>query len=183
MDIIQFKKSYRNKVVLLLGNHDCHYLDYSSRINSGFQNEYASIINQLLHEAIKDELIQMAFLYKDILFTHAGVTKMWLNNNKLKPTKNIASDINLLFKKSPAAFEFVVKPRQHKNGDNVYQSCIWVRPTSLFKDALPNIKQVVGHTQQDKIEAYHNITFIDTLGKSGEYLVIENLEFSSYVIQ
>jgi hypothetical protein len=182
-NIIQFKKSHPDKVVLLLGNHDFHYLNFSSRINSGYQKEYASSINKLLHNAIDAGLIQMAFQYDDILFTHAGVTNTWLTNNKIKRTKNIANSINALFKNNPLAFEFIVKPRQQANGDNIYQSCIWVRPTSLFKDAIQGLKQVVGHTQQEKIEGFHNITFIDTLGSSGEYLVIENDEFSSYVIE
>jgi len=181
--IIHFKKSQPDKVVLLLGNHDFHYLNFSSRINSGYQKDYASSINKLLHDAIDAGLMQMAFQYEDILFTHAGVTNTWLTNNKIKPIKNIPHSINQLFKKDPTAFEFIVKPRQQANGDNIYQSCIWVRPTSLFKDAIQGLKQVVGHTPQEKIEGFHHITFIDTLGSSGEYLVIENDEFSSYVIE
>jgi hypothetical protein len=181
--IIHFKKTQLDKVVLLLGNHDFHYLNFSSRINSGYQKEYASSINKLLHNAIDAGFMQMAFQYEDILFPHAGVTNTWLTNNKIKANKNIPHSINQLFKKNPTAFEFIVKPRQQANGDNIYQSCIWVRPTSLFKDAIQGLKQVVGHTQQEKIEGYHHITFIDTLGSSGEYLVIENDEFSSYVIE
>jgi len=181
--IVKLKKAQTDKVELLMGNHDFHYLQFTTRINSGYQKEYANSISKLLHDAIDAGLISMAYQHKNILFTHAGVSKTWLSNWNIKNSKNIARSINQLFKIKPAAFEFAIKPRQQKNGDNIYQSCIWIRPTSLFKDAIPNIKQVVGHTQQDRIEAYHDITFIDTLSISGEYLVINNNEFCSYVSQ
>lgn len=59
-------------------------------------------------------------------------------------------------------------------GDDVTQTPIWVRPYSLQIDKLDDFRQVVGHTTQDKLQIGKHITYIDTLGTSGEYLIIED---------
>ncbi len=47
-------------------------------------------------------------------------------------------------------------------------------PESLYKDALNGFTQVVGHTVQKRISFQFGVWLIDTLGTSGEYLMIEN---------
>lgn len=171
-DILEYKKQNKDKVVLLFGNHDFHYLSTSKHKYSGFQAVFKFNFQELLHKAIDQNLIQMCFKYKDILFTHAGITKTWCKNNNIN-LENIEQSINDLFKYKPNSFEFTPGDRFDMYGDDIEQTPIWVRPYSLRKDKLDNFRQVVGHTTQDNL-IIKDITIIDTLGTSGEFLIIEN---------
>ncbi len=71
-DIIFFKKTLPNKVVLLWGNHDVQYF-IPNQICSGYRPE-ARWDLQILFESNKD-LFQMAYHEGDYLWTHAGLLK------------------------------------------------------------------------------------------------------------
>jgi hypothetical protein len=103
-------------------------------------------------------------------------------------TESIVEDLNEMFKYKPKTFIFGEFALMNKmsyldpHGDSVDQSPIWIRPKSLMranKDTLrKKIIQVVGHTQQTQIDKKGGATggryyFIDTLGTSGEYMIIE----------
>ena len=71
-DIIEFKKQADDEgfaeVVLLIGNHDHHYL--SDETYSGFQPAAKWDINDLLTKNMNH--LQVAYSFDDILCTHAG---------------------------------------------------------------------------------------------------------------
>jgi predicted MPP superfamily phosphohydrolase len=171
-EIIAFKESYPDKVVLLFGNHDFHYLPAAREINetySGYQDKYAYQISFLLQEHMN--LLQMSYKWENYLFTHAGVTNTWLKNAGYDG-EEIDMFINDLFKHKPRSFLF---NGTDPHGDNVTQSPIWVRPGSLRKNAYDyeHIKQIVGHTPMEKLEvAADRFFFIDTMGSSREYLIL-----------
>jgi len=181
LDICEYKKDNINKVVLLIGNHDFHYLDCirdTGESYSGFQGNVSSHIGFLLEENKK--LFQAAYEYKNFLFTHAGVTQTWLECNNFNVKElTIADAINEIFNYRPEAFRF---EGYNPYGDDITQSPIWVRPKSLMEDAKKfkkQIIQIVGHTGQNCIDEKGKSTggryyFIDTLGSSKEYLIIEN---------
>lgn len=89
----------------------------------------------------------------------------------------LIDQINDLFKNQPRKFGFF---GFDPYGDNITQGPIWVRPRSLMRDSVPDYVQIVGHTTMKRIESKNyneqkaQFWFIDTLGTSGEYLVIEN---------
>lgn len=171
-DIIAFKKANMDKVVLLFGNHDYHYLKTSYQHYSGYQRKYADTIQKLLHEALDLGLLQMCYVEGSFLCSHAGVTKTWCEDNNIDQT-NIEQSINDLFKDKPYAFEFNIGKNLDRSGDDVCQTPIWVRPRSLYKDRIDNYIQVVGHTTVTKIVIIENYPIlIDALGESGEYLQI-----------
>ena len=66
-DIIEFKKNNMEKVVLLLGNHDFHYLNGAQEKYSGFQAFRYKDINKVLEPEVADGLIQMC-LYMISMF-------------------------------------------------------------------------------------------------------------------
>ena len=169
--ILQFKSENRDKVVLLIGNHDFHYLRSAGNDQySGYQGKYVFKIREILQNAIDLGLMQMAFEADGFLYTHAGVTKTWLSNNSNKlPADRIVACINNCFDISPEEFKFNGKDPY---GDDVTQSPIWVRPDSLSLDTIGVYKQVVGHTSFDELKVLKNIHFIDCLAKSGQYLFI-----------
>jgi predicted MPP superfamily phosphohydrolase len=173
--ICSYKRSHPDKMILLIGNHDYHYLDITIEKYTGYQADYADVIRPLVEQAIEDGLMQMSFQYEMLLFTHAGVTKTWARGNDIH-TLNIQKSINELFKNHPERFGYLQST--HQVGNQMPDGCspIWVRPDKLIHDKIDNYIQVVGHTQQERLTMAENLYFIDTLGSSKEYLIIEDGE-------
>lgn len=170
-DIVAFKKANMDKVVLLLGNHDFHYLNDVGEQYSGHQWHYRQDINDVLQPAVDEGLVQMSFVHDKYVFTHAGVTKTWVKNSGVD-VDNLQESINNLFKTDIKKFKFTVGPNFSNYGDDITQPPIWVRPESLLVDILDGKICVVGHTTQDKLTQVGNIILIDTIGTSGEFLTI-----------
>ena len=81
--IVELKRQYPDKVILLLGNHDLHYTSAAQEAGewcSGFQGSKRMEILHLLQT--HGALFQMAYLQGRYLFTHAGVTHTWLEYAK-----------------------------------------------------------------------------------------------------
>lgn len=179
-DILKFKEDNFDKVILLMGNHDFHYLDVAQEQYSGFQSGMQWVFKDTLDEALKKDLLQMCYVQDKLLFTHAGVSNTWIKSTTNSGTGilDIDGHINEVFKYQPKHFRFNgINPY----GDDITQSPIWIRPQSLFEDGLKKFIHIVGHTTQNSInppKGDSNMWFIDTLGTSGEYLVIENNEIN-----
>lgn len=184
--ILQFKLAHPDKVVLLIGNHEFHYLWYAKEQYSGYQDLHAMDIREVLKIAIKEGLLQMAHQEDSFLFTHAGVTKTWymenifLNTERLPATPNTADEINWVFYDHPEAFRFTPSTPLDTSGDSITQSPIWVRPGALQRDSIEGLTQVVGHTHQKNIDFKTSVDlktgliFIDTFDHCREYLLIED---------
>lgn len=173
-DIIAFKKANMDKIILLFGNHDFHYLKGIGENYSGYQAGYAHDIGELLHEALASDLMQMCYKHDKFLFSHAGVTKTWCKNNDID-LDNIEQSINDQFKFKPNTFKFTSGANFSNTGDDVTQPPIWVRPQSLYGDMVDDVICVVGHTTVKTLDInpeFNKLIMIDCLGTSGEYLVI-----------
>lgn len=176
-EIIHFKKSNPENVVLLIGNHDYHYLKYVYQSYSGFQAFEQPTIQELLENALSEDLLQICYKSEKFLFTHAGVTKVWYSNTFQRvftDNEKIESDLNNLFQSNRRTFGFIEGSDWSWTGDSEYQSPIWVRPKSLMLNKIDGFVQIVGHTIKYAIENINEVVFIDTLGTSSEYLVIDN---------
>lgn len=176
--IINFKLSGKAEVIMLIGNHDYHYMRGITEHYSGYQHGAAIAIQQLLEDNKRH--LQMAYGMHGYLFSHAGVSIDWLNNNGWNG-EFISDWVNDLWKYKPNAFNFT-GPDPY--GDSVWSSPIWIRPYSLQKANRDTLRdqfiQVVGHTQQNQIDTEGKSTggryyYIDTLGTSGEYMVLEQI--------
>lgn len=177
-DIVAFKKANPEKVILLFGNHDYHYLSFIDDQYSGFKPSSKPLYSSLLDAALKASELQMAYAEDGYLFTHAGVTKTWCKNNDID-LSNIVDSINDLFITKPRQFGFTPPDRISYSpyGDNVTQTPIWIRLTSLRNDKVDGWKQIVGHTVQKQFneeQLNEPITCIDWLDYVRRYLVIEN---------
>ncbi|MGZ3840073.1 MAG: metallophosphoesterase [Flavisolibacter sp.] len=172
-DIITYKKAFPEKVILLLGNHDFHYLPVARKVNetySGFQERYASLIGHLLLEHM-DVLVMCCHL-ENYLFPHAGITHTWVEQAGYKEGP-IDVFVNDLFTYKPQSFFF---QGFDPYGDDLTQSPLWVRPRSLKADAFEKdtFRQVVGHTPMRKLSTLDTRhLFIDTLDTSCEYLIMD----------
>lgn len=77
-DIIQFKKDNPDKVVLLLGNHDCAYF-YNFGSASRYDYFNADEIKSIFKE--NEDCFKLWYQIDKYLFTHAGITNDWLSTH------------------------------------------------------------------------------------------------------
>ena len=187
-EIIQYKeKNPQVEVVLLIGNHDHHYfpeIGYTG--TSGYQSGIAPSIIQVIDE--NRHHLQMAYGFGDYLFTHAGVSPVFMDQvfgAEGWSKETVVPDLNELFKYKPKAFLF---NGFESSGDSPTQTPIWIRPRSLMssnkkhKNGLKkDYIQIVGHTQMRKLDLIESdkftggrYYFIDTMDTTGEYLIIED---------
>lgn len=174
--ILEFKRENWDKVVLLIGNHDFHYLPYAMEQYSGFNPGYSKEIGALVQSAIEEDALQMCFTAKNYVFTHAGLTKTWLEQNKIAIDSNLDETINMLFLNNPSRFRYS-KADASGYGASILQGPLWVRPGSLINDLPPGLIQVVGHTTQEHlvtlkraVDVVEEVQLIDCLGTSGQHL-------------
>lgn len=180
-EIIQFKSNNFGKVILLVGNHDYHYWPGITENYSGYQPQMRQSFEYEYRQY--KHLFQMCFLDENLyLYSHAGVTETWLAEViGIKKEDSLALrvvKINDAFKYQPYKFSFYDGDRSHC-GDHIRQSCIWVRPESLWKDKMKGVMEIIGHTTIQKINhppKAERMGFydIDCLGTSREYLIIED---------
>lgn len=169
-EIIAYRRANPERVVVLMGNHDFHYITEGERYG-GYQDLAAKKIGKVVLDAVMSGDIQMAFAEGGYLFTHAGVTKTWCE--KVGITGMEAKPLPLIINELPGAVFCFNRADLSGCGEHVSQSPIWVRPDSLMQDKIPGWKQVVGHTTFDKVQFLGGVILIDTLGEK-KYLVIED---------
>jgi predicted phosphodiesterase len=185
-EIIDWKQSGQSEVIILIGNHDYHYMRGVTQYYSGYQSGARPAIEQLLYE--NKNHMQMAYGMNGFIFTHAGVSSDWLQIHGYDNESNLIDWINDMWKYKPNTFGFAGRDPY---GDSTISSPIWIRPYSLQKANRDTLRdqfiQVVGHTTQGKIDTEGKSTggryyYIDTLGTSGQYMIIENetIKFNTY---
>ena len=154
LDIIALKRENPEKVVLLLGNHDLHYL--FPNLRGSRYNEYQA---EKIRKTFEDNMdcFQMAAECKiderRYLFTHAGVNKAWVQKyaDVFGPMEKITAETfnSLMFKDEfVEALGDVSKLRW---GSERAGSMVWadVEEFEWSEARLPDVIQVFGHTLQD----------------------------------
>lgn len=185
LELIEFKKAYPDKVELLLGNHELHYLYFpdEERIYSceGYRPDGQPDLTRILQD--NRRLFNVAYQYKNYLWTHAGVTNKWyaefLENIKvfkIFPEWNIADLFNAinetalrqyLHQKSAARIKYGVKGT--KSG-----GITWADKSETSGDYLNGYHQIVGHTPINRITTIYkndseSITYCDCLAEYEEF--------------
>ena len=136
-EIIKFKNDNPDKVVLLLGNHDCAYcFDFGSASRYDYENEFE--IKNLFSTNIR--LFRRYFREGNYLFTHAGVTRDWLRT--YLPEYDIERFTTLTTRE---LVPFLWNVSYLRGGDNNTGSIVWsdVREG----DREDTYYQIFGHTQ------------------------------------
>ena len=145
-DIINFSYLHQDKVTLLLGNHDMHYISsvfYQLAGGTRYNRTLAPQIKELFNE--DRDLFHFAHLIKwkggYVLFTHAGVNKGWFkmhsNYGKIKHAEDeivfrgdefdpymVACDINSIDEKDNN-FPCLCEIGWTRGGANNYGSSFW----------------------------------------------------------
>jgi len=178
MKIVKYKDDNPDKVVLLIGNHDLHYMDGIQQC-SRYSTQTQRLLGDLISALIEDNTLQASMFLVNLLFVHAGISNTWLGDNGLKLDE---AEINNYLKTNPKQFDFQDKDGfADASGNDVYQSPLWIRPESLLKDSFSDTIQIVGHTQVNPTEdiALANINFCDSLDW-GKYYAFETDQDSNW---
>ena len=153
--ILEFKKEYPDLIMLLVGNHDMHYIikDFMdcSRRNTDMLDQLHKLYNSNL------DLFNLIHIEDDWLFSHGGVYKGWMDKYEFT-----LDDLNLktfLGSHWPALEDLSM----YRGGYNYVGSCVWADIRESLKNELfSGYKQVVGHTQlNDKPYITDNIVCVD----------------------
>ena len=185
--IIEFKKRYPEHVILLMGNHDMQYMYGFDRYGcSGYRPEAAFDLKDIFSQ--NKHLFQLAYQYKNYLWTHAGVHKGWYDYRFTKQEEELSEELQFddiedmtLADRLNRAYSFLNKftclaDVGHLRGG--YQKVggpLWADKDLTSKKPLRGYHQIVGHTrlkggeiQHYKINNDTSITFIDVLEDKGE---------------
>lgn len=162
-DIIEFKKENRDRVTLLLGNHDIHYIDDSPDCRSSRYTSWAAEeVKQLICKNI--DLFQLILKTevnnKKFVFSHAGIRSGWLmqykDELKVGNYKTAAEMLNNLgineLLKDPAyrtsIFDTLSAIPYSRGGISRYGSIVWENvPAYIHETPIDGTIQIFGHTQ------------------------------------
>ncbi|MDR0894373.1 MAG: metallophosphoesterase [Prevotellaceae bacterium] len=143
-DVIAFKEAHPDEVILLLGNHDMHYITEKmppcSRYNYSIEKEVGDIFFS------NRALFQYAFQDGRYLFTHAGVTQPWFDDDfKGDIMRNIADQLNHpANEEQDLALYFC---SHHRGGPNDNSGIFWTDIAEMERSPLKGFTQVVGHNR------------------------------------
>ena len=131
-NILEYKQNSKNtEIILLRGNHDIQHLTGDKQTCC-----YSPLVANWM-ESNRDRFLKNTqWIYEDgdLLFSHAGLVKTWLNRNGFKSISEVNS-----------CTQFIPFEGYGWYGLN---SPTWIRPsTSMLLDAIPGKIQVVGHTR------------------------------------
>lgn len=176
-EICDLARRYKDRVVLLIGNHDFHYMNRSIDRYSGHSGRYHDDFYEAINKALNDNLLSFAYQQENMLFTHAGVTQTWYDNYMecckkrllVNDSMSIADTINVILKyENPLLWDYICFQYPERGdyssyGDNNFQGPLWVRPNSLMNDPIvtTNVVQIVGHTRCQEISIKSSIENTD----------------------
>ena len=153
----EFVKIWKSddRIISILGNHDiAGYIIVNDSTNRTMRYGKG---RQRITDAIEQNLSESYLTYKigDYIFSHAGVSQDWLNDIDIYDGCNYVNNI-MNCKKGWTEDELsdicMFYPYDGSGcGENVHQSCVWIRPRSLYKSAIDGYNQVVAHTRIDSI--------------------------------
>jgi len=175
-EIVKYQRTSDIEVILLIGNHDHHYL-----VDQRYEG-YQPTFRWDFEFAIRDNLRNMsiAHIHDNLLISHAGISEKWLDNNLLGwDIETLEDSINDLYRYRPNKFDFVgFSP----TGNDPISGPLWIRPPSLMranKNGIlkKNFIQIFGHSYSQSICIKH---FEKATGS--KYLNIDSIENGWYVI-
>lgn len=169
IEIIAFKRNNKDRVVLLFGNHDLHYISSDAEICTRFDVRMARKAGIMFIENFR--LFQYAYQVNNTIFTHAGISQRWFEKDfKGNINENIADQLN---NPSDEQVEALCRIGAKRGGDEGRVGGIFWADRSELKDPLHGFTQVVGHNRvEDIIELVYpddnKIIFCDCL-ENGKY--------------
>lgn len=175
LDIIELKTKRKDDIVLLLGNHDMHYLYDEFSIGSRYNKGIAEPIKCLFEE--RREYFKFAYQEGDTLFTHAGVSILWWNKYFKGKTGEAAPSIaEQLNNPTDEQLKAMFMVGYCRGGFSERGGIFWADLSETSDDPLNGIHQIVGHTQMMEIQTVSpskdtSITYCDSLYRDEYYTI------------
>ena len=160
-EIIDLKKKYPDRVVLLIGNHDCGYAIGDDICSSRMDHRNRGELEKIFQE--NRDLFQLAaecdIAGRHIVFSHAGILKGWVRmvwgeEETAEPTFNVVDQLNQAWSEDQWAVLNALGDYDRYRGWGGFQygSPVWsdirswvrVTPEETFGF------NIVGHTQLDQ---------------------------------
>ena len=159
-DIVRFKEEYPDKVTLLWGNHDLHYM-YPELLGSRYDFDNAERNAHMFWD--HQELFKIAFeteaAGKRFLFSHAGVGMGWLKQNfPTLRSEEVNADLLNDLVGYPAFMSALEDVSAYRGGGKRYGSMVWadIHEQSDIDNQFPGVVQVFGHTMMGLPFNYEN---------------------------
>lgn len=159
-EILKFKKENKERVTLLIGNHEIHYFDQFYNF-SRKDTINKQIIHDLLYENLS--LFKIAafhtFNKTEYLFSHAGVLQLWWEKhfpNIMPDAVTICNTLNKQIKDAESFNTFIDEAMLDvgvkRGGEDEAGSCVWADVSEHSKSPAfpPGVYQIFGHTQLRK---------------------------------
>ena len=165
LEIIKFKEENKDRVILLLGNHDIYYYKHLTG-PSRYSYEYKDTIEKIFDEY--HDFFQIAYETENTLFTHAGYLPKWASNVKtlfdIEVLPNAESINKLIDKEALMMISF------ERGGRYGYGSCIWADVSEHGYSKSIDKYQIFGHTLQLNLADYYKTGDI----KDGNPIINDN---------
>jgi hypothetical protein len=148
-DIIRLKQEQPQDVILLLGNHDLHYITDKIARGTRWNPEVAGDAFGLFTGNL--DLFQYAYQEDERVFTHAGIVHNWFTDYfKGDPCANIAGQLN-----DPAPWQeaHLFACGMARGGPEKHGGIFWADRTELYKP-LRGFVQIVGHNRVPGVREY-----------------------------
>jgi len=156
--IINLKKKYPDKVVLLIGNHDLQYMSISNNHPcSGYRSEMQYDFYEIFNN--NKNLFQVAFQLETssddkYIFTHAGIHRGFYNQYiKEHFNGNLADTLNMLYPNYKPLYNVSF----YRGGRDKMGGIFWADFIETYKKPLENYHQIIGHThKKEGVKHYNN---------------------------
>lgn len=163
-EILELSNNNPGKVVLLIGNHDLHYIDKNSRMVA---SRFCMDMFEEYHKLFTDNIDKFKVIYRagKYIFTHAGILKNWMDENGLNDIEKFNKDL-LDFSKFGPFHRNPLEDISYRRGGNYDSgSCIWadvrehyislegshnfseLQEKGIPEENIPDYYQIFGHTQ------------------------------------
>ena len=150
LDIIEFKKRNPDRVTLLWGNHDLHYM-YPQMMGSRY--DYTNAERNARLFSVNQPLFKIAYETiaggRRFLFSHAGVGMGWIRQSfPGLATEELTADLFNDLDGYPSFMEALGDVSCYRWGDKPWGSMVWadVQEQGYEENQLPGVVQVFGHT-------------------------------------
>ena len=151
-DIIKYKEENKEKVILLLGNHDLPYFDSHFHTRSRYDSSNAWHIREDFntHRSLFDMAYETTINDKTYLFTHAGLLKSWYTQHQKTIGELTVPNLNVL-KDFPKGIEILTQVSGLRGGFGRCGSMVWsdVMEKADSED-IEGVYQIFGHSQQEE---------------------------------
>lgn len=181
--IIEFKKQHPEKVELLIGNHDLHYLYFPLYRASAFNARMQPVFTTLFKS--NRDCFSFAFQVGIHLWTHAGVSKHWFDlQSPIIESLAVADplkELGLILNKMETDYlNELAAISPIRGGLEAHGGIMWADKLETVHDYLPGLHQYVGHTKVKQItligDETSSIYYLDCLNSEEKFFVQEVAE-------